>query len=361
MKNPYLALATTLAASTVSLSAMAMAYSGSASATPKAHSPSVTAMVDFGPACKAVPMAGAGSFAGMTKAPVATAASHNPVLSTLVSAVEKAGLVDTLNNAKSLTVFAPDNAAFAAIPKATLSAILANKAELTKLLEYHVVAGRLSPAQLVGVHKTIEGGTVSVAGSGTSFNVNGTSQVVCGNVQTANATVYIVNSVLNPSSPPTAATDFGPACKAVPMAGAGSFAGMTKAPVATAASHNPVLSTLVSAVEKAGLVDTLNNAKSLTVFAPDNAAFAAIPKATLSAILANKAELTKLLEYHVVAGRLSPAQLVGVHKTIEGGTVSVAGSGTSFNVNGTSQVVCGNVQTANATVYIVNSVLNPAG
>jgi uncharacterized surface protein with fasciclin (FAS1) repeats len=145
-------------------------------------------------------MAGAGSFAGMTKAPVATAASHNPALSTLVTAVEKAGLVDTLNNAKALTVFAPDNAAFAAVPKATLGAILANKAELTKLLEYHVVAGRLSPAQLIGVHKTIEGGTVSVAGSGTSFNINGTSQVVCGNVQTANATVYIVNSVLNPGA-----------------------------------------------------------------------------------------------------------------------------------------------------------------
>lgn len=71
---------------------------------------------------------------------------------------------------------------------------------LTKLLEYHVIAGRLSPAALVGVHKTIEGTTLSVAGSGTSFNVNGMSQVVCGNVQTANATVYIVNSVLNPDA-----------------------------------------------------------------------------------------------------------------------------------------------------------------
>jgi len=165
---------------------------------------------------------------------------------------------------------------------------------------------------------------------------------------------------MNDAPPVTSATDFGPACGAVPKAGAGSFAGMTKAPVATAASHNPVLSTLVSAVEKAGLVDTLNNAKALTVFAPDNAAFAAVPKAALHALLANKAALTKLLEYHVVAGRLGPAALVGVHKTIEGETLSVAGSGASFNVNGTSQVVCGNVQTANATVYIINSVLNPS-
>ena len=158
----------------------------------------VTSVIDFGPACSSVPASGAGSFSGMTKAPVALAASHNPVLSTLVAAVEKAGLVDTLDNAKGLTVFAPDNAAFSAVPRASLQRILSDRAELTKLLEYHVIAGRLGPAALVGVHKTIEGATVSVAGSGTHFDVNGTSAVVCGNVQTANATVYIVSRVLTP-------------------------------------------------------------------------------------------------------------------------------------------------------------------
>lgn len=175
-------------------------FGGVASAMTVAKAPPVTHAVDFGPACRAVPKSGAGSFSGMTSVPVATAASHNPVLSTLVTAVEKAGLADTLNNAKGITVFAPDNAAFAAIPKAALHAILTNKTELTKLLEYHVVPGRLSPSSVVGVHKTIEGETLSVAGSGSDFNVNGTSEVVCGNVQTANATVYVVNSVLSPSA-----------------------------------------------------------------------------------------------------------------------------------------------------------------
>jgi uncharacterized surface protein with fasciclin (FAS1) repeats len=156
----------------------------------------------------------------------------------------------------------------------------------------------------------------------------------------------------------SAGNDFGPACSAVPKSGAGSFGGMTTAPVATAASANPVLSTLVAAVKKAGLVDTLNNAKALTVFAPDNAAFAMVPAKTLSSLLANKMDLTKLLEYHIVAGRLSPAQLPGVHKTIEGGTLSVSGSGTAYNLNGTTQVVCGNVKTANATVYILGRVLS---
>src|SRR6201996_7462218 len=102
----------------------------------------------FGDACSAVPKSGPGSFNGMATAPVASAASANPVLSTLVTAVKKAGLVDTLNSASAITVFAPDNAAFAKIPAATLNKVLANKAELTKILTYHVVSGRYTPAQL---------------------------------------------------------------------------------------------------------------------------------------------------------------------------------------------------------------------
>ena len=91
---------------------------------------SASAMSDFGPACAAVPKTGAGSFTGMATAPVATAASANPVLSTLVTAVKKAGLVDTLNSAKAITVFAPANSAFAKIPSATLNKVLADKALL---------------------------------------------------------------------------------------------------------------------------------------------------------------------------------------------------------------------------------------
>jgi uncharacterized surface protein with fasciclin (FAS1) repeats len=135
---------------------------------------------------------------------------------------------------------------------------------------------------------------------------------------------------------------------------------MATDPVATAASHNPVLSTLVTAVGAAGLGDTLNSAQGITVFAPTNDAFAKIPADTLKAVLADKAKLTKILSYHVVSGKLSPDQLAGSHATLEGGTVTVTGSGQSFQVNG-ANVVCGNVQTANATVYIVDTVLMPAG
>jgi uncharacterized surface protein with fasciclin (FAS1) repeats len=159
------------------------------------------AAMDFGPGCASVPKSGAGSFTGMATAPVATAASANPVLSTLVTAVKKAGLVDTLNAANGITVFAPENSAFAKIPAATLNSVLANKTELTQILTYHVVSGRYTPAQLgAGMTlKTLEGGTVTTAMSGGTYTVNG-ADVVCGNVQTANATVYIISSVLMPKS-----------------------------------------------------------------------------------------------------------------------------------------------------------------
>ena len=181
-----------------SSSAMPSSSASMASAMPSSGSATTT---NFGSGCASVPKSGAGSFTGMSTAPVATAASANPVLSTLVTAVKKAGLVDTLNSAKAITVFAPANSAFAKIPAATLNKVLANKAELTKILTYHVAAGRYTPAELATGKpiKTLEGGTVTPAGSGTKFTVNG-ANVVCGNVQTANATVYIIDTVMMPKS-----------------------------------------------------------------------------------------------------------------------------------------------------------------
>ncbi|MFF4293986.1 fasciclin domain-containing protein [Streptomyces vinaceus] len=153
----------------------------------------------FGPACAGVPKEGAGSFDGMAKDPVATAASNNPALSTLVAAVKQAGLVDTLNNAKDITVFAPTNAAFAKIPKADLDKVLADKELLTKILTYHVVGQRLTPKQLEnGSFETLQKGMVTTKGSGEAYKVNDTAAVVCGNVKTANADVYIIDTVLMP-------------------------------------------------------------------------------------------------------------------------------------------------------------------
>ena len=176
-----------------------MPASSSPMASSAASGAAASTTSDFGPGCASVPKSGAGSFTGMATAPVATAASANPVLSTLVTAVKQAGLVNTLNSASGITVFAPDNAAFAKIPASSLKSVLADKAELTKILTYHVVAGRVTPAELASgkTLKTLEGSTVTPAMMGSTYTVNGTP-VVCGNVQTANATVYIIGSVLMP-------------------------------------------------------------------------------------------------------------------------------------------------------------------
>jgi uncharacterized surface protein with fasciclin (FAS1) repeats len=325
---------------------------------------------------KAVP-AGAGSVGGMAQDPVATAASNNPLLTTLVAAVSgkvnpKVNLVNTLNSGE-FTVFAPVDAAFKKIDAATMTKLTTDSALLTKILTYHVIAGQLDAGKISGTHKTVEGGTVEVTGSGNAIKINGTSTVICGNVKTKNATVYLIDTVLMPpaDAPMTsgagtsAAALVGPGCaayaKAVPS-GAGSVGGMAQDPVATAASNNPLLSTLVAAVSgkvnpKVNLVNTLNSGE-FTVFAPVDAAFKKVDTATMGKLTTDSALLTKILTYHVIAGQLDATKIAGTHKTVEGATVTVTGSGNSLKVNG-ANVICGNVKTKNATVYLIDAVLNP--
>jgi transforming growth factor-beta-induced protein len=158
---------------------------------------------------------------------------------------------------------------------------------------------------------------------------------------------------------PMADGPFGPACGSVPTDGEGSFAGMTDDPAAIAASNNPLLSTLVSAVGQAGLVDTLNSDGPFTIFAPVNDAFAAIPAADLEAVLADNDLLTSILTYHVIAGESYDAAAlgeIGSATTVNGGTLEFGPDGTT--VNGV-EVLCSNVMTANATVHIIGEVLMP--
>ena len=170
---------------------------------PATEEPAADAGADtFGPGCKLIPADGAASFNGMATEPVATAASANPLLETLVAAVTEADLVDTLNSAPEITVFAPTNDAFAKIPADTMSTVMGDKKLLTTILTNHVVEGKLSPEDVVGEQMSLAGGKLMVKGSGDAFTVSSkgtkTSAVLCGNVPTANATVYIVDTVLLP-------------------------------------------------------------------------------------------------------------------------------------------------------------------
>ncbi|MFC4585810.1 fasciclin domain-containing protein [Sphaerisporangium corydalis] len=160
------------------------------------------------------------------------------------------------------------------------------------------------------------------------------------------------------SASPTS-SPIGKGCSALPQSGPGSPGEIANEPVATAASHIPDLSTLVDAAKKAGLVDTLNSAKDITIFAPSNAAFDKIPKDQLDKLLANKGELTKILTYHVVQGRKTPADLEkGDVATVEGAKVATKRDGDTVKIGG-AEVLCGDLQTQNATVYVIDSVLKP--
>lgn len=162
------------------------------------------------------------------------------------------------------------------------------------------------------------------------------------------------------SSTDTMAAPEGDGCAAVPKTGKGSFDGMAQDPVATAASNNPALSTLVTAVTEADLGDTLNTGGPFTIFAPTDDAFAKLPADTLKAVLADKDQLTAILTYHVIPQRIEPADLGGTYKTVNGAEVTVSGDAPSFTVGADkANVVCSGVQTANATVYLVDSVLMP--
>ena len=162
---------------------------------------------------------------------------------------------------------------------------------------------------------------------------------------------------------------FGPACARLPAEGPGSPAALAAGPLGAAVAASPLLTTLARAVQDANLVDTLNSASGVTLLAPVDAAFDAVPPQVLGPLLADAPELTRLVTHSVLQGRLPPAQLAGEHTTLAGDRVTVTGSGERFSVGadqtlpGTTPatVVCGPLQTANATVYVIDQVLEPAG
>lgn len=169
-----------------------------------------------------------------------------------------------------------------------------------------------------------------------------------------------------PSAAPTTAAvasgPFGAACSVIP---ADVAAAAPTVAAADAAGKIPDLSTLVSFVGAAGLGQTLNTTPNITIFAPTNDAFAKIDAATVAALQADPTgKLANILKYHVVASDITPDKLVGQFPTLNGAPITIAGSGQTFTVTTTSgnvsNIVCGNVKTANARVYVIDTVLLPA-
>jgi uncharacterized surface protein with fasciclin (FAS1) repeats len=169
------------------------------------------------------------------------------------------------------------------------------------------------------------------------------------------------NSPMPSHSAMTESRPFGTDCSMLPESGMGSLHGMSMEPVATAAAHNPLLTTFAADVKSAGLTSDLNGMHALTVFAPSDSAFVKLSHHDMM-MMHSQVELARILKYHVVSGHVTPAELAHgmTLRTLEGGSLKTAKMGSVYEVNGAA-IVCGNITTANATVYIIGKVLRPMG
>lgn len=271
-------------------------------------------------------------------------AQNTPELSILVEAVVAAGLAPTLSTG-SLTVFAPTNAAFAALLTelgVTKDALLANKPLLTAVLTYHVLGSKVMRADVpLGKAITpVSGGFFKIEsnnGLKITDGRNRVSTITSTDIQASNGVVHLVDRVLLPADKDIVAT----------------------------ASALPDFSILVEAVVAAGLVSTLQGAGPFTVFAPTNAAFAALLTelgVTKEALLANKALLTSVLTYHVVPARVLKAE-VPVNTaiaTVQGQTFTISSSLVITDQNArTSNIVAADVFTSNGVIHVVDKVILP--
>jgi uncharacterized surface protein with fasciclin (FAS1) repeats len=275
-------------------------------------------------------------------------AAATPDLSTLVTAVTAAGLTSTLSGPGPFTVFAPTNAAFAKIPPATLNALLADKAALTKVLTYHVVPGKVLKADipLGKAITTVQTGTLTINVVGSDVIITdakgGKSKIVTTDILATNGVVHLIDTVIMPADPPA------PTKNIVELAAA-----------------TPDLSTLVTAVTAASLTATLSGPGPFTVFAPTNAAFAKIPTATLNALLADKTALAKVLTYHVVSGKVLKADIPfgTAIPTVQTGTITINVVGSDAVITdakgGKSKIIATDILATNGVVHLIDTVIMP--
>jgi uncharacterized surface protein with fasciclin (FAS1) repeats len=182
----------------VALTAAACGSSSKTATPPSTTAGPAAVVAAFGSDCAMIPASGVGSLHSMSMEPVLQAAAHNPLLTTFAADATTAGLASELDTMHGITVFAPANDAFAHLPVAETS-MMRSGAELAKILKYHVVDGHITPTEFQAgmTPKTLEGDTVELSKMGAVYEVN-KADVICGNIQTANATIYILNAVLTP-------------------------------------------------------------------------------------------------------------------------------------------------------------------
>ena len=273
-----------------------------------------------------------------TPAPtIAQAAAADGRFTTLVAAVDAAGLTETLNSKGDYTVFAPTDEAFKKLPDGTVATLLKseNKETLKGILLYHVVPGHFHASDVVKMPSlvTANGQRLDVAMSEKGATIDG-ANIVITDIETSNGIIHVIDAVVLPSA------------KTIPQT----------------AKETGKFKTLLAAAEAAGLVQALSADGPITVFAPTDEAFAKLPEGTVETLLKpeNKAMLAEVLTYHVVPGRIySDAALkAGTAKTLNGATASINARKDGVFVNN-SQVIAADLDTSNGVIHVIDSVMLP--
>ncbi len=269
---------------------------------------------------------------------VATEAGN---FSTLLTAVEAAGLVETLQGDGPYTVFAPTDEAFAALPEGTLDGLLADTEALSQVLLYHVVPGEVMASDVVELESatTVQGEDIAITVDGDSVKVN-EATVVSTDIVASNGVIHVIDQVILPPSMSESA-EMGDIVETAQSAG-----GFT---------------TLLAAVEAAGLVETLKGEGPFTVFAPTDEAFEALDEDTLNSLLADPDALSQVLLYHVVPGQVTADQVVELEsaETVEGGSVAIRVEDGQVFIND-AQVIATDVLTSNGVIHVIDKVIVPS-
>jgi uncharacterized surface protein with fasciclin (FAS1) repeats len=271
-------------------------------------------------------------------ATVADIITGSPDHETLTAAVTAAGLVETLEGEGPFTVFAPTDAAFAALPEGTVESLLEDPSgALTDILLYHVVGARALSSDLSDGQEieTVYGDNITVTINNDGVFING-ARVTVADIEAENGVVHVIDAVLIPEAP-------------------------MPATVADIITGSPDHETLTAAVTAAGLVETLEGEGPFTVFAPTDAAFAALPEGTVESLLEDPTgALTDILLYHVVGARALSSDLSDGQEieTVYGDNITVTINNDGVFING-AQVTVADIEAENGVVHVIDAVLIP--
>ncbi|MCL4270449.1 MAG: fasciclin domain-containing protein [Anaerolineales bacterium] len=263
---------------------------------------------------------------------------------TLVAALEAAGLVETLKGEGPFTVFAPTDDAFAALPEGTVESLLLpeNKQQLTDILLYHVVSGKVMAADVTGLESatTVLGKDIAIKVDMGNVYIND-AQVIITDIETSNGVIHVIDAVILPPSDEEAESN-------------------TIVDIAVADGR---FTTLVAALQAAELVETLSGEGPFTVFAPTDDAFAALPAGTVEDLLLpeNKQALTDILLYHVVSGKVMAADVVGLTSatTVLGKDLTITVTDGKVFLNDNVEVIITDIEASNGVIHVIDAVLLP--